>query len=157
MHVVTVAFAAIFVLFALVGAGLDIATRKIPNWFNAAMLVVGLIAMFAVYGWQDGLSAAGHFALALAGAILIFAMKLWGGGDAKFYAASAAWFPLPQALGLFVSVAMAGLLVAIGWLIYYKVSGQKVSRGDKVMPYGVAIALGGILTQLSNPALGISF
>lgn len=86
---------------------------------------------------------------------MIFALKLWGGGDAKFYAASAAWFPIAEALGLFVSIAMAGLIVALVWLLIYKLSGQKVKRGDKVMPYGVAIAVGGILMQLSNPVLGL--
>jgi len=150
-----VALAAVFVLFALTGAGYDIMTRRIPNWLNAAFLVAGLVLVTALSGWETGLSGLGHFAGALVLAMIIFALKLWGGGDAKFYAASAAWFPISEALGLFVSIALAGLIVAIAWLVIYKVSGRKVAKGEKVMPYGVAIALGGILTMLSNPALAL--
>lgn len=155
MNTPAVALAAVFVLFALTGAGYDIMTRRIPNWLNAAFLVAGLVLVTALSGWETGLSGLGHFAGALVLAMIIFALKLWGGGDAKFYAASAAWFPISEALGLFVSIALAGLIVAIAWLVIYKVSGRKVAKGEKVMPYGVAIALGGILTMLSNPALAL--
>lgn len=155
MNTPAVALAAVFVLFALTGAGYDIMTRRIPNWLNAAFLVAGLVLVTALSGWETGLSGLGHFAGALVLAMIIFALKLWGGGDAKFYAASAAWFPISEALGLFVSIALAGLIVAIVWLVIYKVSGRKVAKGEKVMPYGVAIALGGILTMLSNPALAL--
>jgi len=150
-----VVLAAIFTLFALTGAIFDIRFRRIPNWLNAAFLVTGLVLVFVLSGWQDALMGLGHFAGALVAAMLIFALKLWGGGDAKFYAASAAWFPIQEALGLFVSIAMAGLIVAIVWLIIFKLSGRKVSKGEKVMPYGVAIAAGGILMMASNPALGL--
>ncbi|HEX2793965.1 MAG TPA: prepilin peptidase [Croceicoccus sp.] len=155
MNTPAVALAAVFVLFALTGAGYDIMTRRIPNWLNAAFLVAGLVLVTALSGWETGLSGLGHFAGALVLAMIIFALKLWGGGDAKFYAASAAWFPISEALGLSVSIALAGLIVAIAWLVIYKVSGRKVAKGEKVMPYGVAIALGGILTMLSNPALAL--
>lgn len=150
-----IALAAIFTLFALAGAGYDIRTRRIPNWLNAAFMVVGIVLALVLVDWQTALSGLGHFAGALVVAMIIFALKLWGGGDAKFYAASAAWFPVTEALGLFVSIALAGLLVAIVWIVIYKLTGRKIKRGDKVMPYGVAIALGGIVMQLSNPALGI--
>lgn len=155
MNTPAVALAAVFVLFALTGAGYDIMTRRIPNWLNAAFLVAGLVLVTALSGWEVGLSGLGHFVGALIVAMIIFAMKMWGGGDAKFYAASAAWFPVTEALGLFVSIAISGLIVAIAWLIIFKVSGRKVAKGEKVMPYGVAIAMGGILTMLSNPALGL--
>ena len=153
MNNTAVALAAIFTLCALFGAFSDIRTRRIPNWFNAAFAVAGLLLVTILLGWQTGLSALGHFAGALIVAMGIFAAKLWGGGDAKFYAASAAWFPIGEALGLFVSIALAGLLVAIVWLIIFKLRGQKIRKGDKVMPYGVAIALGGILMQLSAASL----
>ncbi|AKM11561.1 hypothetical protein AB433_05370 [Croceicoccus naphthovorans] len=144
-----------FIVFALTGAVYDIRERRIPNWLNAAMLVTGLVLVTALTGWQDGLSALGHFAAALVGAMVIFALKLWGGGDAKFYAASAGWFPIKAALGLFVSVAAAGLIVAIVWLLFYKLTGRKLKRGDKVMPYGVAIAAGGIIMMLFRPDGGL--
>ncbi|WP_066553616.1 A24 family peptidase [Croceicoccus bisphenolivorans] len=154
MNTPAVALAAIFTLFALTGAIFDIRTRRIPNWLNAAFLVAGLVLVLALGGWQDALSGFGHFAGALVVAMIIFALKLWGGGDAKFYAAMAAWFPITEALGLFVSIAVAGLFVALAWLLIAKFTGRKLKRGDKVMPYGVAIAAGGIIMQLSNPALG---
>lgn len=155
MDISAVALAAIFTLFALTGAFLDIRTRRIPNWLNAAFLVSGLVLVTLLSGWQVGLSGLGHFAAALVVAMGIFALKLWGGGDAKFYAASAAWFPLNAGVGLFVSIAMAGLVVALVWLLIFKLGGRKLKRGDKVMPYGVAIAAGGIMMQLFRPDGGL--
>lgn len=155
MNTSAVVLVTIFTLFALTGAIFDIRSRRIPNWLNAAFLVTGLVLVLALVGWQEALSGLGHFAGALVVAMIIFALKLWGGGDAKFYAAMAAWFPVTEALGLFVSIALAGLIVALVWLALAKMSGQKLKRGDKVMPYGVAIAAGGIIMQLSNPALGL--
>lgn len=155
MNTSAVVLVAIFTLFALTGAIFDIRSRRIPNWLNAAFLVTGLVLVLFLVGWQEALSGLGHFAGALMVAMIIFALKLWGGGDAKFYAAMAAWFPVTEALGLFVSIALAGLIVALVWLALAKLSGQKLKRGDKVMPYGVAIAAGGIIMQLSNPTLGL--
>lgn len=155
MNTSIVVLVTIFTLFALTGAIFDIRSRRIPNWLNAAFLVTGLVLVLFLVGWQEALSGLGHFAGALVVAMIIFALKLWGGGDAKFYAAMAAWFPVTEALGLFVSIALAGLIVALVWLALAKLSGQKLKRGDKVMPYGVAIAAGGIIMQLSNPALGL--
>ena len=149
------ALAAIFTLFALAGAAYDIRTRRIPNWLNAAFLVAGLVCVTVFAGWHTALSGLGHFAGALVVAMMIYAAKLWGGGDAKFYAASAAWFPFSAAVGLFVSIATAGLIVAIVWLVAFKLSGRKIRRGDKVMPYGVAIAAGGIIMQLFRPDGGL--
>lgn len=146
---------AAFVIFALTGAIYDIRTRRIPNWLNGAFLVTGLVLILVLVGWQAALSGLGHFVIALLASMAIFAMKMWGGGDAKFYAAMAAWFPLAAGIGLFVSIALAGLIVALVWLAMAKFRGQKLKRGDKVMPYGVAIALGGIVTQLFRPDGGL--
>lgn len=155
MNTPDVVLAAAFVLFALTGAIYDIRTRRIPNWLNAAFVVTGLVLILVLVDWQTALSGLAHFAIALIVSMAIFAMKMWGGGDAKFYAAMAAWFPLAAGIGLFVSIALAGLIVALIWLAMAKFRGQKLKRGDKVMPYGVAIALGGIVTQLFRPDGGL--
>jgi len=142
-----IAAAVIFSVFALAGAWLDLRTQRIPNRLNAAFLLAGLIVVLVVFGWLIALWALAHFALALAAAMIIYAAGLWGGGDAKFYAAAAAWFPLTQGIALAVCVALAGLVLLLGMAISAALNKRKLTRKTDT-PYGVAIALGGIAVQL---------
>lgn len=130
----------------MLGAGWDIRTRTIPNWLNLLVLL-GATAMIALdWGRIAPLSHFFHFALALAGALILFRFRFWGGGDAKFYAACALWFGLDRALLFLVTTAAAGGVVVIASSI------AKIFRGKRAWPnevaYGVAIAVGAILTEL---------
>lgn len=153
MDIAALIYFVAFAAFAITGAVFDWRSRIIPNWLNLAFLVVGLVLALVMFGWQPAVSNLAHFAIALAAAILLFAFRLWGGGDAKFYAASAAWFSLEHIIGLFVSIAIAGLVLVLFWIGLKRVSGEKLKRGAKELPYGIAIAAGGLLMQLSNPAI----
>lgn len=126
----------------------DVRQRRIPNWVSAVTLVAGLVAVFAVGGLEQMGWSAAHFAVALVAGMILTAFRWIGAGDAKFYAAIAAWLPIQLGLWLVVSVALAGLLLVV--LVWTKRRGRIVrtsaeqSDFDK-LPYGMAIGLGGLL------------
>ncbi|MDJ0641781.1 MAG: prepilin peptidase [Erythrobacter sp.] len=138
----------------IVGAVADLRSRRIPNWLSLVTAIGGL-AFAAIDGWSSTLL--WHLAsmiLALAIGMLLFGLKMWGGGDGKFFAASAAWFPLSDFILLVVGISIAGLALALFWLA----RGALMRRPDKsksklpALPYGVAIALGAIAVAIySSP------
>lgn len=142
--------------FVLIGAAYsDLKQFKIPN-----LMPVLLLALYACYVAIVGLSAfswwhAAHFAIALIIGMALFAMKWFGGGDAKLYAAVTLWFPLQKAPFLLFYVGLAGLGLAILFVLTRKFTkgpdGKK--RTDRRIPYGVAIAFGAIACWLlQSPA-----
>ena len=126
----------------------DTFRRKIPNWICAVTALLGLAYMGLAHGWLGAGLALAHVAAALVVTLGLFALNVVGGGDAKFYAAMAAWLPIAQAPLLLVSVAVAGLLLLIVFFAA-RMPGRarrprdSVSDFDK-LPYGVAIGLGGL-------------
>ena len=110
--------------------------RRIPNWLSAATAVAGLITGFLLGGLPALGSQAAHAAIALIVGMVLFRFGVVGGGDAKFYAAVAAWFRLAQATMLLV------------WFVLRRIQGKPIRQrsnkpGDS-LPYGIAIAGGAI-------------
>lgn len=138
---------AALVLIGLVASYLDVFRRILPNWLSGLAYIVGIVGVFIEGGPGMAVSALLHSFIVLLLGMGFFAVKVIGGGDAKFYAGLAAWFPLGQALFLFVSVALAGLLLIPIWLIARQVrkpAGALTDRNDPFskLPYGVAISVG---------------
>jgi len=110
--------------------------RRIPNWLSAATAVAGLITGFLLGGLPALGSQAAHAAIALIVGMVLFRFGVVGGGDAKFYAAVAAWFRLAQATMLLV------------YFVLRRIQGKPIRQrsnkpGDS-LPYGIAIAGGAI-------------
>ena len=147
----------------------DIATLRIPNWANAA-LALGFLPFAALASlggaevWWLGHLAAG-FIVFLVG-FGLFQMRALGGGDVKLLAASSLWIGWTGLLPFVVWVGVAGgglvlLLLALRKNLPMLVAWASPSipqswprvliSGEKV-PYGVAIAIGGILAVLSGRA-----
>jgi prepilin peptidase CpaA len=86
-------------------------------------------------------------------------MGVFGGGDAKFYAAVAAWFALGKAVLLLVSISLSGLALLVVWFSYRRMRRLPIGRSAggthfDSLPYGVAIGSGAVLTMaLSTGAL----
>ena len=136
-----------------VGAYLDIGTRRLPNWLCLIGLLAGAGFSMIDGGWSLALMALLHALVALLVGMGLFAMRWIGGGDAKFYAALAAWFPVQAGLGLLVTVSLTGLLLLIAWLPYrrrlMRADGGLAKGSDfRKLPYGVAIAGGAVLAFL---------
>jgi len=138
----------------LYGAWSDIRHRRLSNWLAAVTASCGLGLTLL----SGGIAACGSSLLHVATALLIglplFALKLVGGGDVKFYAAMAAWFPFGQGFRLLAFVSIAGMIVTLSWLtLRWLGAGPEHPSGvqgfDNV-PFGVAIA-GGAVMALAWP------
>ena len=145
------ALAALAVL-GLPACWFDIKERRLPNWLVLTTLAVGL----GLAGWQGGVGVLpwhlAHVATALAVGIGLYALGALGAGDAKYYTALAGWFAFSDGLKLLMAVSFAGLVLALGWLIRRKLSGQPIIAkpvDDKQkVPLGVAMAAGALLALL---------
>jgi len=147
----------------IAGAVYDAATLTIPNWIS--LLLVALFPLVAFVGgasWADaGVHAAVGFGALLVG-MCLFAGGLIGGGDAKLFAAIALYVGA-SAFGLFVfAVAVAGGALALALIVARWGAGfvgrwgvsfialkpltqlQHLVRAGVGIPYGIAIAAGGL-------------
>jgi prepilin peptidase CpaA len=146
----------------VIAAGYDVATFTIPNWlclsiaavFPAIALIVGLpLASFGLH------LAVGAATLALG--IMLFAMGLFGGGDAKLMAATALWMGPPAILGFLMATAMIGGALAISILFFRRIPlpaqllmkswAVRLHDRGKGIPYGVALAGGGLVAYHAAP------
>ena len=144
-------------------AGLkDITSMTIPNWISLALIIgffpaaltVGLAPMTILVHVGVGVAA-------LLIAMLLFALKVFGGGDAKLMAATCLWMGLsgtgPFVLWTAVIGGMFGLVLILArqhaqpliltappW-----VGALMQPKGD--IPYGVAIAAGALMAYPASP------
>lgn len=134
---------AVLALLLLVAAVGDLRKREIPNWLN------GAIALLAIpFWWSVGLSPWPDMALQLGIALAVFALFVllfqlgaMGGGDVKMIGALALWLPAGAVLNLLIIMSLAGGVLTLIMLIRKRLS---KSGGEVEVPYGVAIAFGGI-------------
>lgn len=131
-------------LLLLVGAIGDIRDRRLPNWLALALLLLGLPHAY----YLGGLGMTGwHFAHALIAVVFgagIFAAGIMGGGDAKFCAGLAAFFPLSEGLNLLLWVSIAGIISILSWMVLRRVLPLKKPEDGNLhakFPYGVSIAI----------------
>lgn len=142
----------------------DIASFKIPNRYVAVLLATWaptlVLAGAPASVWIGGAWVGG--VLLLAG-FALFAAGLLGAGDAKLIAASGLWIG-PSALMPFLlyttvigavfglalvqmrRVPLPAALQGVPWLL-------QLHARERVMPYGVAIALGGMIALPSGALL----
>ena len=141
----------ILVLAGLLGAWLDLASRRLPNWLCLATAVAGLAFAGFAAGPSALLSPMAHASLSLLVGMALFRFGWIGGGDAKFYAACAAWFALPQAFALLLWVSLAGFVLVIVWFGYRQATrARRTSEREHFasVPYGVAVAAGAVVARV---------
>lgn len=152
----------IFILPALMilAAVSDCASLRIPNWLT------GLTALaFFPMAWASAMPLTEIGWHLLAGAMLflagyaLFALRLFGGGDAKLMAAAGLWFGTAQSVNFLVMTALAGgalALIVAAWSflsLSWDISGgaislplrQRLKGWAPKVPYGIALAVGAIL------------
>ena len=136
--------AAILVFAAVV----DIRTFTISNRLNLTVALLAPVywASVALSPWPDvaiQLALGAAVFTILAGA---FYAGMMGGGDVKLAAALALWFSPVSTMKFLVFMSLAGGLLTLGYLAWHR-AGKREGRPQ--IPYGVAIAFGGlaILTQ----------
>jgi prepilin peptidase CpaA len=132
----------------VVAAVIDVRTFTISNRLN---LTVALLA--PVYWMSVALSPWPDMAVQLAGSAIVFVLLagafyagMMGGGDVKLAAALALWFSPFATLKFLVLTSLAGGVLTLVILVWHR---AKEREGRPEIPYGVAIAFGGlaILTQ----------
>jgi prepilin peptidase CpaA len=78
---------------------------------------------------------------------VLFALKRIGGGDVKLMAATALWAGADYGIDFLLLTALAGGVLSVGLLLrlnYGWVIGWPAVDTRKAVPYGVAIATGGM-------------
>ena len=137
---------AIALLFA---AFTDIRSRQISNRLNIA------IALGApLFWWASGLSLWPEIAMQIGVAVAafavlagMFALGMMGGGDVKLLTALALWIDPTAFLQLIIIMALAGGVLTIIMGAWHFLCRQK----DRLaIPYGVAIAFGGLWVLAAN-------
>ena len=86
-----------------------------------------------------------HFAAALVIGIALFAFKVWGAGDGKFYAAVSVWFPLGEFFELILAISAVGLILVLVYAL--RRWGKIFAKDAPGIPYGVAIGFGPALAM----------
>jgi prepilin peptidase CpaA len=132
----------------LVAAVIDVRTFTISNRLNLAVALLAPFYWFAIslplwpdVGIQLAMGASVFVLLAAA-----FYAGVMGGGDVKLAAALALWFQPASIIKFLVLMSLAGGVLTLVVLAIHR---WKRREGRPEIPYGVAIAFGGlaILTQ----------
>lgn len=138
--------------FVATAAMLDLRTRRIPNWLNAAAVAAAVIISVFESGGR-GLTASG--AGLATGALIFLPFYLAGGfgaGDVKAMSAIGAFLGPRGALVTAAWILVVGglcaavVLVARRWRRSSRDTGPPAAGGREPFPYGVAIALGTALS-----------
>lgn len=153
-------------LLLVIAAMSDIATLTIPNWISGV-----LAASFFVLGLGFGMPV-GDIVLALGvgtalliAGMVFFALGWIGGGDAKLIAATALWFGWPAVLNFIFLTMLSGGAATLAVLAFRRLRLPQeamtlpwVSRlhsTSEALPYGVAIAAGGLAALSQSPLIGV--
>jgi prepilin peptidase CpaA len=165
-HVALLGFVAVLTAAALS----DVRELIVPNRYSLAIALlfgIHVLASPAPVAWSDALTVAGA---SLGVGFVLFAFGLFGGGDVKLFAAASLWAGSRPHLFLAfaLATAVAGALLAAILVMQRRspiptapraapAGGQPVDDGGAAaplnrwkqpLPYGVAIAAGGVQTAV---------
>jgi prepilin peptidase CpaA len=150
-------------IFPLVLAGVsDFRTLRIPNYLTAALALAFPLAVLLAGEKVDWLSHLEAGLIVFAGAAILFALRVMGGGDVKLLAATALWAGLGQVIPLLVLVALIGGVFAMAVLALRHPFVQTTilatlrrlpafAQARMPIPYGIPIAVAGLLMVPALP------
>lgn len=157
IEILQTALVLIFPAMVIVAGLKDVTSYTIPNWISLVLIAGFFPAAFAVglplgdIGVNVGVGLGALFV-----GMGMFALGWIGGGDAKLFAAAALWLGWPAAASYLAITGIAGGALALAllglrsaWFRGVASVGPRwferlASPGENV-PYGVAIAAGGLL------------
>jgi prepilin peptidase CpaA len=148
-------------LFVVAAYG-DIKSLRIPNGLVIAVAALGVIRLAVIGDLNIALYTVGASVLVFIVAFLLFWRGLVGGGDAKLMTATALLVGYHNLFSFLVLMSLCGVLVTLavlvtgfrGWRSQVDVgSPEPQPKARLAVPYGVAIAGGGIVTLLFQPSL----
>ena len=162
----------ISVVVLVAAAGIDLWTRRVPNWLALPFLVAGLVVQSS-RGWPSAGRSLGGVGLAC----LLFGVPWFVGamgmGDLKLAAGVGAWIGPGQFVTASVFTALVGGVLGVGWALWHgslgasldaagdlltpwRVRPRGVKRGTRertentAIPYAPAIAIGTLLSFLTR-------
>lgn len=159
---------------AVIGATSDIQARRIPNWLTYGSLASALALGGILGGWHGLAQALGGLLISGGAFYLLFLAGGMGAGDVKLMAAVGAWVGLKQSMTLLLATALAGGILAVFYMVFYRRITSTVVNAGKLlhfhltsgikphpelsmekqsalrMPYGLAIAAGALYLFLST-------
>ena len=130
-------------LLLIVAAVIDVRTFTISNGLNAAVALLAPLYWLSVGldPWPGMAIQLGVAAAVFALFALTFVIGMMGGGDVKLAAALALWFAPADTVKFLVLMSLAGGVLTLAILAWHRV---KKRPGRPEIPYGVAIAFGGL-------------
>jgi prepilin peptidase CpaA len=151
----------VFPFIMLYAAAMDVLTMRIANTVS-----IGLAAAFFVVAAIAGMPAQQmlvHLGVGLAVLIanmVLFHLRLVGGGDAKLLAAAALWIGYEQLIPFIVFVTIFGGVLALLVLAYRRAPAgaqplpewaSRLHKRSEGLPYGVAITAGALVVYPLTP------
>jgi prepilin peptidase CpaA len=136
-------FSVLLIVLLVMASWTDIRTRTISNELNAAIAILAVI-WWGFSGepvWPDVALRVGIALMVFAAFAGLFAIRMMGGGDVKMIAALALWLPLPELMTMLIVMALAGGAITLFLLIRHR---WRQNEDRPEVPYGVAIAIGGV-------------
>ena len=159
---------------ALLGAGFDLKSRRIPNLITGPALLAGLLLHLAFDGWRGLLTSLGACIVCGAIFLIFYLAGGMGAGDVKLIAAVGCVAGLPSVAYLLILTSLAGGVMALALALvrgrttemlrnvvalaaHHTQSGLKphpqinvLNASTLRLPYGLAIAIGCSMTFYLN-------
>lgn len=140
----------------------DLFSMTIPNRISFILLLsFTVVAPLSGMDWQSFAMSFVAAATVFLGCFALFAANVMGGGDAKLLTAAAVWFGFNTALVEFLlAVTLVGGVLTLGILLLRSRSQEIMAIGipipdsllvAKKIPYGIGIAIAGLLTYGEAP------
>jgi prepilin peptidase CpaA len=143
----------------LVAAGTDLIWRIIPDWTSASLAALGVAFLVANHDIAAALTAILIAAALFAGGFGLFAAGAMGGGDVKLAGAAGLWLSAANVETFILAMSVTGAALALA-MAAVKAGGAALggARGAASLraarrasvPYGVAIAAGGIAAMMAG-------
>jgi prepilin peptidase CpaA len=144
MEIITYALLGGLAIGLLISVYSDIKYRLIYNYVTLPIALAAPLFWYATgtYGIWDVAIHLATGACVFAFFAFFFSVGMMGGGDVKLFSAIALWFEWTEVLRILFIASLIGGAVTIVFLIIHKFRKQ---QGQARIPYGVAIALAGLL------------
>jgi len=149
----------------VVASGIDVRTRRIPNWLVLPFLCSGLLVQSIGGGFTGLRQSLGGIALAALLYGIPYFLGGMGMGDLKLAAGAGAWIGPGQLLFAFVITAIAGGILAVGYSLWQGRLGQcldntgdllsRLNRPRAASAGEIRLADGGKLSIPYAPAIAV--
>jgi prepilin peptidase CpaA len=162
---------AILVPGVLLASWIDYSQRRVPNWLNALLIVLGFTVQGYFHGASGMWTGLGGLAVGFGVLIVPWLMHAMGAGDVKLMAAIGVWFGpwmtlVSFALGALIGGVIAVIMIAAAgkassaWanlgVIFVKCSDPQLAFDDfgsthsfgsssSLLPYGVPLTIGSLI------------